>query len=73
MLAVTLVYLLRGKGKLRVAGLAPLLVASPWTVLAVPLLLLYNGRRGKGSKWFFYFFYPVHFLVFAALAAAIAG
>lgn len=72
-LAVTLVYLLRGKGKLRVAGLAPLLVASPWTALAVPLLLLYNGRRGEGSKWFFYFFYPVHFLVFAALAAAIAG
>lgn len=32
-----------------------------WGLLAVPLLLLYNGRRGKWRmKWFFYFFYPVH-------------
>lgn len=30
-------------------------------LLAVPLLLLYNGRRGKWKmKWFFYWFYPVH-------------
>jgi len=70
-LAVTLVYLLRDKGRLRLLGLAPLLVVSPWTALAVPALLSYNGTRGKGSKWFFYFFYPAHFLVFAALAAAI--
>jgi len=70
-LAVTLVYLLRDKGRLRLLGLAPLLVVSPWTALAVPALLLYNGERGKGSKWFFYFFYPAHFLVFAALAAVI--
>lgn len=72
-LAVSLVYLLRDQGKLRLLGLAPLLVASLWTALAVPFLLLYNGERGKGSKWFFYFFYPVHFLVFAALAAGIGG
>lgn len=71
-LAVVLVYLLRDKGKLRVLGLLPLLVVSPWTALAIPILLLYNGRRGKGSKWFFYFFYPAHFLAFAALAAAVA-
>lgn len=34
--------------------------------LAVPILLLYNGQRGKYPavnkilKWFFYFYYPVH-------------
>lgn len=67
--AVVLVYLLRDKGRLRVAGLAPLLVVSPWVLLAVPPLLLYNGERGRGSKWFFYIFYPAHFLVLAGLAA----
>lgn len=72
-LAVTLVYLLRDRGRLRIAGLAPLLAVSPWTTLAVPFLLCYNGRRGRGNKWFFYLFYPAHFLVFAALAAIIAG
>ncbi len=72
-LAAVLVYLLRDRGRLRVLGLAPLLIVSPWTALAVPVLLLYNGQRGKGNKWFFYVFYPVHFLVFAALAAVITG
>lgn len=33
--------------------------------MLLPLLLLrfYNGRRGKGSKWFFYIFYPAHLAV----------
>ena len=72
-LAASLVYLLRDKGKVQAAGLAPLLVVSPWTALALSFLLLYNGERGRGSKWFFYIFYPVHFLVFAFLARLISG
>ncbi len=72
-LSAVLVYLLRHKGRLRIAGLTPLLIVSPWTLLAVPFLLLYNGERGKGSQWFFYIFYPAHFLVFAALAAWLSG
>lgn len=32
-----------------------------WALFAaVPLMLLYNGKRGKGSRWFFYIFYPAH-------------
>lgn len=72
-LSAVLVYLLRDRGRLRIAGLSPLLAVSPWTLLAVPFLLLYNGERGKGSKWFFYVFYPAHFLAFAALAAWLSG
>ncbi len=67
-LAVALMYLLRERGKLRLLGLVPLLIASPWILLAVPLLMAYDGSRGKGNKWFFYVFYPAHFLVLAGLA-----
>jgi len=34
------------------------------SLLAVPLLMLYNGQRGKANmKWFFYIYYPAHLVV----------
>ena len=34
------------------------------SLLAIPLLLRYNGRRGKvNMKWFFYIFYPAHLVI----------
>jgi hypothetical protein len=30
---------------------------------AVPLICLYNGKRGPKIKWAFYVFYPVHLAV----------
>lgn len=29
-------------------------------ILALPLMLRFNGQRGHGWKWFFYAFYPAH-------------
>ena len=73
-LSAALFYLLRSAGAWRLAGLAPLLIASPWVLLCAPLLLLYSGARGRrGGKYFFYLFYPAHFLVLLALAKGVAA
>ena len=29
-------------------------------IYALPIMLLYNGKKGKGSKIFYYWFYPTH-------------
>ena len=35
-----------------------------FALLAVPLIALYNGTRGKWKlKWFFYLFYPMHLVL----------
>ena len=43
--------------------------AFSWT--ALPLLSLYNGQRGSGSRWFFYWFYPLHMAVLYGLSTLI--
>lgn len=40
-----------------------------WSFLAIPLLLLYNGQRGKWKmKYFFYIFYPTHLALLQGIA-----
>lgn len=40
----------------------------PTTILTVPLIALYNGKRGPGFKWLFYAAYPAHLAVLAGAA-----
>ena len=50
---------------LALAALSYNLVSIQWyCLLAVPLLALYNGQRGKWKmKWLFYIYYPLHLAV----------
>ena len=61
--------------KLLFAGADLCLLALPgWNIqwfalLAMPLLALYNGKRGKLSmKWLFYFYYPAHLVLLWGIA-----
>lgn len=36
------------------------LLTAGFALLSLPLLARYNGERGRGGKWFFYWFYPGH-------------
>ena len=39
-------------------------VEQYYALLVLPILALYSGKRGNlNLKWFFYLFYPLHFVV----------
>ncbi len=44
-----------------------LLTANPYLqlfhFLAIIILSLYNGKKGKSLKYFFYFYYPLHLII----------
>ena len=40
------------------------------TFLVIPLLLAYNGQRGRRAKYLFYSFYPLHWVILAIIAYA---
>ena len=67
-LVIVLMYLLREQ---RIPALALswllLILGEKMELYALPgflALLLYNGRRGRQPRYFFYWFYPSHLLLF---------
>jgi len=34
-----------------------------YSLLSIPIMMLYNGKRGLNLKYFFYLFYPLHLLI----------
>ncbi len=50
-------------------------ILQMFTFLSIPLLMLYNGERGraKGMKWLFYIYYPAHLAVIGILRLLLHG
>jgi uncharacterized membrane protein YeaQ/YmgE (transglycosylase-associated protein family) len=74
-----LFYLCRGKRLMQAAVLSAVSALSfitgsesfsvQWLMIfALIPILLYNGKRGKGNKYFFYIFYPAHIYLFYIVA-----
>ena len=58
MLAICLVFVWLSSGQKQI-----------YALLAIPILLLYSGKKGKlNLKYFFYIFYPVHLAVLQGIA-----
>ena len=74
---ISLMYLLRERPIPRDLGsLAVLYTSSILELAAFPdvvLFQLYNGQRGRQSKYFFYIFYPAHLLILAGIRRALWG
>ncbi len=51
-----------------IAGALAIFWEWPAVLMSFPFLCLYNGKRGKGHKYFFYIFYPLHLLLLFLLA-----
>ncbi|WP_057491377.1 TraX family protein [Streptococcus orisasini] len=73
-LAFVLVSLIIDIGRALLAG-APLTLHGlffsyfEWLeIFAAPLMLMYNGQRGQGSKYLFYIFYPLHIYLLYGLS-----
>lgn len=62
-LLIAVLYLLRNRRLAALAAGALTFLWEPWSLVGFLLLLFYNGQRGKGLKYFFYLFYPLHLLL----------
>lgn len=64
---IVLLYLLR-EHRVWQCLLGGLCCLWEWTApLAFLPIFFYNGERGRQPKWFFYWFYPVHLLLYSAI------
>ncbi len=69
-LLILVLYVLRNQRKwscLAGYGVMCVFMLNTWSFPAFYLISGYNGEKGRGLKYFFYVFYPVHLLVLAGI------
>ncbi|MCD8363915.1 MAG: conjugal transfer protein TraX [Lachnospiraceae bacterium] len=67
---IALLYLLREQRLVQSVGGALVCLGEEWpAIFAFVLTYFYDGRRGRQSKWFFYWFYPAHLLLYYLIGA----
>lgn len=64
---IVLLYLLKDRKKRQCILGACCCAWETTAPLAFLLIWFYNGQRGRQPKWFFYWFYPVHLLLYSAV------
>ncbi len=68
-LLIAVLYLTRERRALQCVVGAILSAWETTAPLAFVLIWFYNGERGRQPKWFFYWFYPVHLLLYYLIGA----
>lgn len=70
---IEILYLLRRDRQLQAVAGALAISWEPAGMLAFIPVWFYNGLRGISLKYFFYWFYPVHLLIFAVIQMGLSG
>ena len=68
---IVMLYLLRDKRLFQCILGAVCCAWETTAPLAFLMIWFYNGKRGRQPKWFFYWFYPVHLLLYALIGTYI--
>jgi len=77
----TLLYIFRKNRKIQIGIILAVSAISMYTsglaqgfmALSIIPILLYNGEKGKGMKYFFYIYYPLHIILLYIISTLIFG
>ncbi len=70
-ITILLMYLFRNRKMISISAgtgfLAVMNVSEIPCIAAIPIILLYNGKRGNYNRYIFYIFYPAHLLLLGVI------